>query len=141
VVEVKRTDKRKIRVLIAKPGLDGHYRGAIVVSTALRDAGMEVIYVGNQEPANIVNIAIQEGVDVIGLSNYSAGHLRLTTQVIENLKKKNAQDILLIVGGIVPPIDIPVLKEAGVAEVFPPGSPVQNIVEFVKASVHYSPGD
>ena len=141
MVEVKRTDKRKIRVLIAKPGLDGHYRGAIVVSTALRDAGMEVIYVGNQEPANIVNIAIQEGVDVIGLSNYSAGHLRLTTQVIENLKKKNAQDILLIVGGIVPPIDIPVLKEAGVAEVFPPGSPVQNIVEFVKASVHYSPGD
>ena len=141
MVESKRTDKRKIRVLMAKPGLDGHYRGAIVVSTALRDAGMEVIYVGNQEPANIVNIAIQEGVDVIGLSNYSAGHLRLTTQVIENLKKKNAQDILLIVGGIVPPIDIPVLKEAGVAEVFPPGSPVQNIVEFVKASVHRSLND
>ena len=136
MVESKRTGKRKIRVLIAKPGLDGHYRGAIVVSTALRDGGMEVIYVGNQEPANIVNIAIQEGVDVIGLSNYSAGHLRLTTEVIENLKKKNAQDIILIVGGIVPYIDIPVLKEAGVAEVFPPGSPVDKIVEFVKTSVN-----
>jgi len=128
-------ERKKIRVLIAKPGMDGHYRGAIVVSTALRDAGMEVVYVGNQQPENIVNIAIQEGVDVIGLSNYSAGHLRLTTEVIENLKKKRAQDILIIVGGIIPHIDIPVLKKAGVAGVFPPGSPVDKIVDFIKGNV------
>lgn len=128
-------DRKKIRVLIAKPGVDGHYRGAIVVSLALRDAGMEVVYIGNQQPENIVNIAIQEGVDVIGLSNYSAGHLRLTTEVIENLKKKCAQDILVIVGGIIPHIDIPILKKAGVAAVFPPGSPVDKIVGFIKANV------
>ena len=127
--------KGSIRVLVAKPGVDGHWRGAIVVSMALRDAGMEVIYGGNQTPENIVNIAIQEGVDVIGLSSYSAGHMRLVPEVSEYLRKADADDILLIVGGIIPHVDIPILKKTGVAEVFPPGSPVDKIVDYIKANV------
>jgi methylmalonyl-CoA mutase C-terminal domain/subunit len=127
--------RRNIRVLMVKPGLDGHWRGAIVVSMALRDAGMEVIYGGNQSPENIVNIAIQEDVDVIGLSNYSAGHMRLTTEVLKNLKTSNAEHILVIVGGIIPHVDIPVLKRAGVSEVFPPGSAPAKIVDYIKKNV------
>jgi methylmalonyl-CoA mutase C-terminal domain/subunit len=127
--------KGRIRVLVAKPGVDGHWRGAIVVSMALRDAGMEVIYGGNQTPENIVNIAIQEGVDIIGLSSYSAGHMRLVPEVFEHLRKADAEDILLIVGGIIPHVDIPILKKIGVAEVFPPGSSVDKIVDYIKANV------
>lgn len=123
---------RRIRVLITKPGMDGHWRGAMVVSMALRDAGMEVIYGGNQTPANIVNTAIQEGVDVIGLSVYSAGHMKLITQVTQMMKEKDAEDILLIVGGIIPRVDVPVLKEAGVDEVFLPGAPLDTVVSYIK---------
>jgi len=126
---------KRIRVLIVKPGMDGHWRGAIVVSMALRDAGMEVIYSGNQTPKDIVNTAIQEGVDVIGLSVYSAGHMRLITEVIQNLKKENAEDILLVVGGIIPRVDIPVLKKAGVDEIFLPGTSPDKIVDFIKKNV------
>lgn len=126
---------KRIRVLIVKPGMDGHWRGAIVVSMALRDAGMEVIYSGNQTPKDIVNTAIQEGVDVIGLSVYSAGHMRLITEVVQNLKKENAEDILLVVGGIIPRVDIPILKKAGVDEIFLPGTSPDKIVDFIKKNV------
>jgi len=104
----------------------------MVVGMALRDAGMEVVYGGNQTPKGIVNTAIQEGVDVIGLSVYSAGHMRLISEVIQNLKKERVEDILLVVGGIIPRVDIPVLKEAGVDEVFLPGASPDKIVEFIK---------
>lgn len=127
--------QNRIRVLIAKPGLDGHWRGAMVVAMALRDAGMEVIYGGNRTPGEIVKTAIQEGVDVIGLSVYSAGHMRLIPAVIEHLKREQAEDILVVVGGIIPPVDIPLLKTAGVAEVFLPGTPPNRIVEFIRTKV------
>ena len=126
---------RHIRILMVKPGMDGHWRGAIVMSMALRDAGMEVIYGGNQTPENIVNIAIQEGVDVIGLSIYSAGHMKLIKEVKEKIDKRDAKDILLIVGGIIPRIDIPDLKEAGVDEIFLPGAPVESVVEYIRNNV------
>ena len=128
--------KRRIRILMVKPGMDGHWRGAIVMSMALRDAGMEVIYGGNQTPENIANIAIQEGVDVIGLSIYSAGHMKLIQEVKENMDKREAKDILLIVGGIIPRIDIPGLKEAGVDEIFLPGAPVESVVEYIRNHVN-----
>jgi methylmalonyl-CoA mutase C-terminal domain/subunit len=128
-------DAKRIRVLMVKPGMDGHWRGAMVVGMALRDAGMEVIYGGNQTPKGIVNSAIQEGVDVIGLSVYSAGHMRLITEVIQNLKKEKMEEILLVVGGIIPRVDIPVLKEAGVDEVFLPGTSLDKIVDFIKKNV------
>jgi methylmalonyl-CoA mutase C-terminal domain/subunit len=124
--------RNRIRVLMVKPGLDGHWRGAMVVSMALRDAGMEVIYGGNQAPENIVGIAIQEDVDVIGLSSYSAGHLKLITEVMGNLRKKNAGHILVVVGGVIPHMDIPILKEEGVGEVFPPGSSPVKIVDYIE---------
>ena len=127
--------KRRIRVLMVKPGMDGHWRGAIVVSMALRDAGMEVIYGGNQTPDDIVNIAIQEGVDVIGLSVYSAGHMMLITEVAEKIKKKKINDMLLIVGGIIPGVDIPILKKAGVDEIFLPGVPLNNVVKYINDHV------
>jgi len=128
-------ESKRIRVFMVKPGMDGHWRGAMVVSMALRDAGMEVIYGGNQTPKEIVNSAIQEGVDVIGLSVYSAGHMRLIAEVIQNLKSQNAEDILLVVGGIIPRVDIPVLKKAGVDEIFLPGTSPDKIVEFIKKNV------
>jgi methylmalonyl-CoA mutase C-terminal domain/subunit len=127
--------KRHIRVLMVKPGMDGHWRGAIVVSMALRDAGMEVIYGGNQTPDDIVTIAIQEGVDVIGLSVYSAGHLKLITEVAEKIKKKKMKDILLIVGGVIPRVDIPILKKAGVNEIFLPGVQLNSIVTYINDHV------
>ncbi len=128
-------EAKRIRVLMVKPGIDGHWRGAIVVSMALRDAGMEVIYGGNQSPENIVKIAIQEGVDVIGLSVYSAGHMRLITEVVDNLKKNNIKDFLVIVGGIIPRIDIPVLKEAGIDKIFLPGAPLDKIIDYIRSNV------
>jgi methylmalonyl-CoA mutase C-terminal domain/subunit len=131
------TERRsKIRVLMVKPGVDGHWRGAMVVSMALRDAGMEVIYGGNQTPANIVSIAIQEDVDVIGVSSYSAGHMRLITEVMDNLKKRNAEHILVVVGGVIPHMDIPILKEDGVGEVFPPGSQPAKIVDYINKNAN-----
>lgn len=125
---------KKIRVLIAKPGLDGHDRGAKIVARTLRDAGMEVIYTGlRQTPLQIVNAAIQEDVDVIGLSILSGAHLTLVKEIMDLIKKNNMEDVLVILGGIVPDIDIPKLKEMGVAEIFQPGTNTSAIVNYIKS--------
>lgn len=129
--------ERKIRVLVAKPGLDGHDRGAKVIAQALRDAGMEVIYTGlRQTPEQIVETAIQEDVQVIGLSILSGAHLHLFPPVVDLLNKQGISDILVIGGGIIPEDDIPVLKEAGVSEVFTPGTSTKDIVEYIKTNVN-----
>ena len=126
-------ENRKIRVLVAKPGLDGHDRGAKVVAYGLRDAGFEVVYTGlRQTPEMITNAAIQEDVDVIGLSILSGAHLSLTQRVIQNLREKNAGDKVIVVGGTISPTDAGKLKEMGVAEVFIPGTPIKNIADFIK---------
>ena len=125
------------RVIIAKPGLDGHDRGAKVVARALRDAGIEVIYTGlHQTPAQIVDAAIQEDADVIGLSILSGAHLTLFAEVMDLLKERGATDILVFGGGIIPDDDIPVLKEMGVAEIFTPGTSMQSIVDWVVANTN-----
>ena len=127
---------KKIRILIAKPGLDGHDRGAKIVARALRDAGMEVIYTGlHQTPAMIVEAAIQEDVDVVGLSLLSGAHMTLFIDVVEMLKEKGLQDVLVVGGGIVPEEDIPKLKKAGISGVFGPGTPVEEIVNFIQKNV------
>ena len=129
-----------IRVVIAKPGLDGHDRGAKVVARALRDAGMEVIYTGlHQTPEQIVEAAIQEDARAIGLSILSGAHMTLFRRVVELLKERGATDIVLFGGGIIPDADIPGLKEIGVAAVFTPGTPTADIVEWV--STHVVPVD
>ncbi len=129
-----------IRVVIAKPGLDGHDRGAKVVARALRDAGMEVVYTGlHQTPEQIVETAIQEDARAIGLSVLSGAHMTLFARVIELLKERDATDIVVFGGGIVPDADIAPLKEMGVAEVFTPGTTTTTIVEWVSA--HVSPAD
>jgi len=128
--------ERKIKVLIAKPGLDGHDRGAKVVARALRDAGMEVIYTGlRQTPEQIVETAIQEDVDVVGLSILSGAHMTLLPRVVQLLREKRMNDVLVIAGGIIPTDDVPKLKEAGIAEVFGPGIPLKTIIEFIKKNV------
>ncbi len=127
-------NRKHLRVLIARLGMDAHWRGSIVVARALRDAGMEVIYVGNQMPENIVDTAIQEDVDVIGLSTLSGNHMILAPEVVRNLKIKGAEDIMVILGGTVPPGDIPRLKESGIAEVFGPGTPLKEIIRFISGS-------
>jgi methylmalonyl-CoA mutase C-terminal domain/subunit len=125
------------RVIIAKPGLDGHDRGAKVVARALRDAGIEVIYTGlHQTPAQIVDAAIQEDADIIGLSILSGAHLTLFAEVMDLLKERTATDILVFGGGIIPDDDIPVLKEMGVAEIFTPGTSMQSIVDWVVANTN-----
>jgi len=124
--------ERKIRVLVAKPGLDGHDRGAKIISRALRDAGMEVIYTGiRQTPEQIVSAAIQEDVDLIGLSCLSGAHLALFPKVIEMLRSKQAGDIAVIGGGIIPNDDLAALKQAGIKEIFQSGTPTQEIVQFI----------
>jgi len=135
--EVIKIDNTKtIRVLIAKPGLDGHDRGAKVIARALRDAGMEVIYTGlRQTPEQIVEAAIQEDVEVIGLSILSGAHGFLFPRIIELLRERDAEDILVIGGGVIPDKDIPVLKEAGIAEIFTPGTSTSAIVDFIKSHV------
>ena len=126
----------KIRVLVAKPGLDGHDRGAKVFARALRDAGMEVIYTGlRQTPEMIVNSALQEDVQVIGLSILSGAHNAIVPRVMELLKEKQMSDVLVIVGGIVPDEDAAELKKIGVAGVFQPGASLDQIVEFIRSSV------
>jgi len=126
---------RKIRILIAKPGLDGHDRGAKVIARALRDAGMEVIYTGiRQTPEQIANTAIQEGVDMVGLSCLSGAHGTLFPKVVEILRLKGAGDIHIFGGGIIPVDDIPVLKEAGIHEIFPPGTSTQEIIRYIEAN-------
>src|SRR5512140_3250946 len=123
--------QQKIRVLVAKPGLDGHDRGAKVMARALRDAGMEVIYTGLRQTAEmIVNASLQEDVNVIGLSILSGAHNAIVPRVMDLLKKNNAEDILVLVGGIIPNVDIEPLKKAGVAAVFQPGTPMDDIVQF-----------
>jgi methylmalonyl-CoA mutase, C-terminal domain len=127
---------RKIRVVIAKPGLDGHDRGAKVIARALRDAGMEVIYTGlRQTPQQIVSAALQEDADVIGLSILSGAHMHICPKVMELLKAKGLSDVLVLVGGIIPDVDIPKLRDVGVKGIFLPGTPMQQIIDFVNANV------
>lgn len=127
---------RPIRVLIAKPGLDGHDRGAKVIARALRDAGMEVIYSGlRQTPEQIVAAAIQEDVDVVGLSILSGAHNVLFPEIFKLLKEKGGEDILVLAGGIIPDKDIPALKALGTREIFLPGTPTQTLVEFIRKEV------
>ncbi|MDO8721508.1 MAG: cobalamin B12-binding domain-containing protein [Syntrophales bacterium] len=127
---------RKIRVLIAKPGLDGHDRGAKVVARALRDAGMEVIYTGiRQTPEQIANTAIQEGVDIIGLSCLSGAHNTLFPKVVLMLKQKGAGDIHIFGGGIIPVEDIPILKKAGIREIFQPGTSTEEIIKYIHTHI------
>ena len=127
---------RKIRVVIAKPGLDGHDRGAKVIARALRDAGMEVIYTGlRQSPEQIVAAALQEDADVIGLSILSGAHNHICPRVMELLKSNGLEDVLVVVGGIIPDVDIPRLREIGVKGIFLPGTPMQEIVDFIRGQV------
>jgi methylmalonyl-CoA mutase C-terminal domain/subunit len=129
-------EEKKIRILVAKPGLDGHDRGAKVVARALRDAGMEVIYTGlRQTPEQVVSAAIQEDVDVVGLSILSGAHNSIIPKIMDLLKKNGAEDILVVAGGIIPDEDIPKLKEMGVKEVFTPGADTGDIVEFLRGQV------
>ena len=126
---------RPIRVLIAKPGLDGHDRGAKVIARALRDAGMEVIYMGlRQTPEQIVSAALQEDADVIGLSILSGAHNHIAPRLMDLLKAKGLDDVLVVIGGIIPDLDIPKLKAIGVKGIFLPGTPMQDIVEFINAN-------
>jgi methylmalonyl-CoA mutase, C-terminal domain len=129
-------EDRKIRVLVAKPGLDGHDRGAKIIARALRDAGMEVIYTGlRQTPEMIVSAALQEDVDVIGLSILSGAHNAIVPRVSELLKQSKMDDVLLVVGGIIPDQDFDRLKEAGVKGIFIPGTPMDDIVKFIRENV------
>ena len=124
---------RKLRVVIAKPGLDGHDRGAKVIARALRDAGMEVIYTGlRQTPEMIASAALQEDADVIGLSILSGAHNHIAPRLMELLKAKGLDDVLVVIGGIIPDIDIPKLKEMGVKGIFLPGTPMQHIIDFIE---------
>ena len=129
-------ERKKIRVLIAKPGLDGHDRGAKVVARALRDAGMEVIYTGlRQTPEQIVETAIQEDVDVIGLSILSGAHTHLFPKIMEILKENDIKDIIVMGGGVIPEEDIPELKKVGIAEIFTPGTDTRDIIKFIKEKI------
>ena len=130
------TSNRKIRVVVAKPGLDGHDRGAKIIARALRDAGMEVIYTGlHQTPEQIVETVLQEDADAVGLSILSGAHMTLVPKVIELLRDQDAGDVIVTVGGTIPAQDIPELKELGVAEVFTPGAPTQAIIDYIQGAV------
>jgi len=130
------TTQKKIRVVVAKPGLDGHDRGAKIIARALRDAGMEVIYTGlHQTPEQIVETVIQEDADAIGLSILSGAHMTLVPRIVELLKEQDADDVLVTVGGTIPADDIEELKSLGVAEIFTPGSPTQEIIDFLQEKV------
>ncbi|WP_044640344.1 cobalamin B12-binding domain-containing protein [Risungbinella massiliensis] len=127
---------RPIRILIAKPGLDGHSRGALIIAQALRDAGMEVIYTGlRQTPQQVVAAAIQEDVDIIGLSCLSGAHLELFPMVLQLLREEEVDDILVFGGGIIPEADIPVLQEAGIGAIFPPGSTTHEVIDYIQKVV------
>ncbi|HEY2384877.1 MAG TPA: cobalamin B12-binding domain-containing protein [Terriglobia bacterium] len=126
----------KIRVVVAKPGLDGHDRGAKVIARAFRDAGFEVIYTGlRQTPEQVVNAALQEDADVVGLSVLSGAHMTLCPRIMELMKKERLDDVLVIVGGIIPDQDVTKLKELGVAEIFQPGASTEDIVRYVRSHV------
>jgi methylmalonyl-CoA mutase C-terminal domain/subunit len=127
---------RKIRVVVAKPGLDGHDRGAKIIARALRDAGMEVIYTGlHQTPEQIVETVLQEDADAVGLSILSGAHMTLVPRVVQLLREQEAGDVVVTVGGTIPAQDIPELKELGVAAVFTPGAPTSDIIEFIRGAV------
>jgi methylmalonyl-CoA mutase C-terminal domain/subunit len=127
---------KKIRVVVAKPGLDGHDRGAKIIARALRDAGMEVIYTGlHQTPEQIAETVLQEDADAVGLSILSGAHMTLVPRVVKLLREQGADDVVVTVGGTIPADDIPELKELGVAEVFTPGSSTQEIVDFIRGAV------
>ena len=130
------SSNKKIRVVVAKPGLDGHDRGAKIIARALRDAGMEVIYTGlHQTPEQIVETVLQEDADAVGLSILSGAHMTLVPKVIELLREQDAGDVVVTVGGTIPAQDIEELKELGVAEVFTPGAPTQAIIDFIQGAV------
>jgi methylmalonyl-CoA mutase C-terminal domain/subunit len=130
------TKPKTLRVVVAKPGLDGHDRGAKIIARALRDAGMEVIYTGlHQTPEQIVETAIQEDADAVGLSILSGAHMTLVPRVVALLREQAADDILVVVGGTIPADDIPELTRLGVAAVFTPGAPTQGIIDFITDSV------
>ncbi len=130
------TKQRKLRVLLGKPGLDGHDRGVKIIARGFRDAGFEVIYTGlHQTPEQIVNAAVQEDVDLVGLSCLSGAHVHLFSEVIKQLKEKGCSDMTVIAGGIIPTEDVPILKKVGVKKIFLPGSPIQEIVDWVKKNV------
>ena len=134
--EPRRVGQRKIRVVVAKPGLDGHDRGAKIIARALRDAGMEVIYTGlHQTPEQIVETVIQEDADAVGLSILSGAHMTLVPRVAELLKQQGAGEVVLVVGGTIPNDDVADLKQLGVAEVFTPGTPVQGIIDYIREAV------
>jgi methylmalonyl-CoA mutase C-terminal domain/subunit len=136
LMSTRAPSQRKIRVVVAKPGLDGHDRGAKIIARALRDAGMEVIYTGlHQTPEQIVETVIQEDADAVGLSILSGAHMTLVPRVVELLREQEAGDVLVCVGGTIPADDIPQLKELGVAEVFTPGAPTQAIIDFIRGAV------
>ncbi len=127
--------ERKLRVVIAKPGLDGHDRGAKVIARALRDAGMEVVYTGlRQTPEQIATAALQEDADVIGLSILSGAHNHIVPRLMELLKARQLDDVMVVIGGIIPDVDVPRLRELGVQAVFPPGTPIQEIVDFINGN-------
>jgi methylmalonyl-CoA mutase C-terminal domain len=129
--------ERKIRVVVAKPGLDGHDRGAKIIARALRDAGMEVIYTGlHQTPEQIAETVIQEDADAIGLSILSGAHMTLVPRVVELLRAQGVEDVLITVGGTIPADDVPELKKLGVAEVFTPGASTDEIVDFIRAGAN-----
>jgi methylmalonyl-CoA mutase, C-terminal domain len=131
---------RKLRVVIAKPGLDGHDRGAKVIARALRDAGMEVIYTGlRQTPEQIATAALQEDADVIGLSILSGAHNHIAPRLMDLLKEKGLEDVLVVIGGIIPDVDVPRLKGLGIKGVFVPGTPMQEIIDFINANARVAP--
>lgn len=131
--------EKKIRVLVAKPGLDSHDRGAKVVARALRDSGMEVIYTGlRQTPEQIVETVLQEDVDILGLSILSGAHMTLFPKIMELIKQKGLDDVVVFAGGIIPEEDIPSLKQLGIKEIFGPGTPTETVVSFVKENVERS---
>jgi methylmalonyl-CoA mutase, C-terminal domain len=133
---------RKIRVVVAKPGLDGHDRGAKIIARALRDAGMEVIYTGlHQTPEQIAETVIQEDAHAVGLSILSGAHMTLVPRVVELLKEQGADDVVVTVGGTIPADDIPELKKLGVAEIFTPGSSTQQIIDFIRGAVGGAPAE
>ena len=128
--------EQKIRVIVAKPGLDGHDRGAKIIARAFRDAGFEVIYTGlRQTPEQVVNAALQEDADVVGLSVLSGAHMTLCPRIMELMKKEHLDDVLVVVGGIIPDQDIPKLKELGVAAVFQPGASTEDIIVYIRQNV------
>ena len=135
-VESRMKPERKIRVVIAKPGLDGHDRGAKVIARALRDAGMEVIYTGlRQTPEQIVEAALQEDADVVGVSILSGAHNHICPRLMELLKAKGMDDVLVVVGGIIPDVDMPTLNALGIEGIFQPGTPMQAIIDFIEGHV------